>query len=341
MEKRGYRLDVEIEKVAKDFLEKSKEKQIEIISHFDTDGISSAAIMAQALKKLDINFSVKIYKSLNKEIIENLSPEKITLFLDLASGSLDHIKDSKLKDVFILDHHEISGEIPENVKIINPELDSKQKISGSGVVYLFCKELDESNKEFAKLAILGMIGDSMEKEISKLNNGILGDGEIKKKKGILIYPSTRPINRTLELSSDPFIPGVTGDSEGIRELLSQSGIKPENGKYKNLIDLNEEEMEKLTTNIILRNPKIKNKDLIGDIYLLKFFGKLEDAREMSAKINACSRFGESSIALRLCLESPSAKKKAEEIHAKYKQMLISGIKKVNGMEKIEGKGIFR
>jgi len=338
MEKRGYDLDLEIKRIAKEFSEKAKKKQVEIISHFDTDGISSAAIMVQALKKLDVKFSLKIFKSLNKEIIEKLPQEKIMLFLDLASGSLEHIKESKLEEVFILDHHEISGEIPKNVRMINPQLDKKQKISGSGIVYLFCRELDESNKELAKLAILGMIGDSMEKEISKLNNEILEEGEILKKKGILIYPSTRPINRTLELSSDPFIPGVTGDSEGIKELLSQSGIKPENGKYRNLIDLNEEEMEKLTTNIMLRNPKIKNKNLIGEIYLLKFFGKLEDAREMSAKINACSRFGESGIALRLCLECQDAKSKAEEIHAKYKQMLISGIKKVNEMEKIEGKG---
>jgi len=338
MEKRGNDLNWKIKETAKKFLEKTKNKQIQIISHFDTDGISSAAIMIQALKKLDKTFSLKIFKSLSKEIIQGLSKNKVTLFLDLASGSLNHIKEAELKDVFILDHHEISGEIPSDINMVNPELQGGQKISGSGITYLFCKELDESNKEFAKLAILGMIGDSLEKEISKLNNGILEEGEISKKKGILIYPSTRPINRTLELSSDPFIPGVTGDSEGVRELLGQSGIKPENGKYKNIIDLNEKEMKQITTNIMLRNPKIRNRNLIGEIYLLKFFGKLEDAREMSAKINACSRFGESGVAVRLCLESQKAKKKGEEIHAKYRQMLIAGIKKVNAMEKIEGKG---
>ena len=111
--------------------------------------------MIQALKKLDKVFSLKIVKSLNPKIIENLSKNKITLFLDLASGSLDQIKKSELKDVFILDHHEIIQEIPKKVIMINSEIHNKQKISGSGLTYIFCKEINEENKKFAKLAVLG------------------------------------------------------------------------------------------------------------------------------------------------------------------------------------------
>jgi len=336
MEKRGTDLKLEITIISKIFLEKIKDKDLQIISHFDTDGISSAAIMVQTLKKLDQKFSLQIVKSLTKEFIENLQKDKITLFLDLASGSLEHIKNANLKEVFILDHHEINQEIPKEIKIINPELHDKQKISSSGITYLFCKEINESNKEFAKLAILGMIGDNLEKQIDKLNNGILEESDIQRKKGILIYPSTRPLNRTLEFSSEPLIPGVTGNTEGVFEMLRESNIKSENGKYKNLIDLNDEEIERLTTSIILRNPKIKSKDLIGEIFLLKFFGKLEDAREISAKINACSKFGEPSLALRFCMESQNAKKKTEAIHVKYKQQLISGLKYVESSKKIQG-----
>jgi hypothetical protein len=36
-----------------------------------------------------------------------------------------------------------------------------------------------------------MIGDSMEKSIDKLNHSIIQDGEIKRRRGLLIYPSTR------------------------------------------------------------------------------------------------------------------------------------------------------
>ena len=337
MKKEEISLEEKIKYVVKEFLEKSKDKEIQIISHFDTDGITSAAIMVQALKKLDKKFSLKIVKSLEEQFIYDLPKNKLTLFLDLASGSLKHIEESSLEDVFIIDHHEVIHEIPEKVTIINSELHDKQKISGSCLTYLFCKEINEENKEFAKLAILGMIGDMLEKEIDKLNNGILEDGEIQKKRGLIIYPSTRPLNRTLEFSSKPFIPKVTGNIKGVLELLREVGLNPINGKYKSLIELNEDEMEKLVTAIMLRNPKAKNKEIIGDIFLIKLFNKLEDARELSAKINACSRFGESETALQLCMEIPSAKRRAESIHARYKQQLLSGLKYASEAEKIEGK----
>ena len=103
-------------------------------------------------------------------------------------------------------------------------------------------------------------------------------------------------------------------------------------------ELEEEEMSKLVTSIILRNPKVKNKRIIGDIFLIKFFNKLEDARELSAIINACSRLGESETAIQFCMESLKVKKRAELMHTKYKQFIISGLKYVSNAEKIEGNG---
>jgi single-stranded DNA-specific DHH superfamily exonuclease len=58
---------VKIGDVSKNFLDEIKGNHLEIISHFDTDGIASASIMIQTLKKLDQPFSLKIIKSLDKE----------------------------------------------------------------------------------------------------------------------------------------------------------------------------------------------------------------------------------------------------------------------------------
>jgi RecJ-like exonuclease len=328
----------EVSPVVNKFLNISKEKEIQVISHFDTDGITSAVIMIQSLKKTDRKFSLKILKNLTKEFIITLKKDKPVLFLDLASGSLETIKNCGLEEVFIIDHHEIDSEIPEGISIINPQLTTKQKISSSGLTYLFCREIDNKNREYAKLAILGMIGDNLEKEIDKLNNNILEEGDINRKRGILIYPSTRPLNRVLEYSPSPYIPEVTGNMKGVLELLRESGLSPENGKYKNIIDLNDEEMERLTTSILLRNPKIKSKDLVGDLFLLKIFSKLEDARDLSAIVNACSRSGHPEVAIKFLMEIPSAKKQADQIYIKYKQNLISGLKFAQETEKIEGKG---
>ncbi len=331
-------LEFRIKNITKEFLEKSKNKEIQIISHFDTDGITSAAIMIQTLKKLDKPFSLKIVKRIEGNFIENLSKDKLTLFLDLASGSLDEIEKTNLENVFIIDHHEVIREIPKNVRMVNPMINGKEKISSSGLTYLFCKEINQENRKFAKLAVLGMIGDSLEKNIEKLNNEILNDGDLQRKRGLLIYPSTRPLNRVLEYCSAPYIPGVTGNAEGVTELLREAGLNgsSSNGKCKSLIELNKEDMSKLVTAIMLRNPKAKNNSIIGDIFLIKIFNKLEDARELSAIINACSKLGRSDLALQFCMEISKAKKEAEHIHVKYKQLIISALKFVSETEKITG-----
>jgi RecJ-like exonuclease len=328
-----------IEIIAKKFLEKVENKEIQIISHFDTDGITSASIMIKTLQSLDKTFYVKIVKSLDENIIKSLSKDRINIFLDLASGSLDYIEKSCLEDVFVIDHHEVIQKIPQNVHIINPELDTGEKISASGLTYLFCREI-HPNKELAKLAVLGMIGDCLEKNIDKLNIQILGDSEVVKRRGLILYPSTRPINKVLEYSSNPYIEGVTGNIKGVLELLREAGITPKSGRYKSIIELDDREMSKLVTAILLKKTKTKSDEqIIGDIFLIKIFNKLEDARELSAMINACSRLGDSGVAMQLCLEIPEAKKRAEAIHAKYKQLLVSGLDYVsNGVDKIEGNG---
>ena len=253
-------LELQIKKISEKFLELTQEKEIYVISHFDTDGITSAAIMIKTLKNLDKKFSIKIVKSLEEQFIYDLPKEKIILFLDLASGCLDYIANSSLKNVFIIDHHEIvdGKSIPENVHILNPELINKQKMSASCLTYLFCKEINPKIKESSKLAVLGMIGDCLEKEVDKLNNSILNDSEIIRKRGLLIYPATRPINRTLEYSSSPYIPEVTGNIKGVLELLREIKINPTNGKYPSILELDERQMPKLITAIMLRNSANRN-----------------------------------------------------------------------------------
>lgn len=331
-------LEENIKLIAEKFLEKTKNKDLKIVSHFDTDGIASASIMIQTLKRMNKRFSLQIVKGLEKEFIFSLPKSRPILFLDLASGSLNHIAEAELKDVFILDHHEITQEIPRNVNIVNPQLNSKEEISGAGLTYLFCKQIYPESKGLVKLAVLGMIGDLMEGGINKIKNEISDNDEIKKRKGLLIYPSTRPLNRTLEYSSDPYIPGVTGNNQGVIELLREAGLTPENGRYKSLLELSEEEMSRLVTSIMLRNPRAKNRGIIGDIFLIKIINNLEDARELSAMVNACSRLGETGTALKLCLEIPKAKKRAESIYIQYKQFIITGLKFASETEKIEGNG---
>jgi RecJ-like exonuclease len=328
----------QIKEFIKKFLEQTQGKTIHLVSHFDTDGITSATIFAKTLEKLNKRFSIKILKQLDTEDISEMPEDKILVLLDLGSGSLKHLSNLK-NQIFIIDHHEISEDIPKNITIVNPHLlKDYEALCTAELTYLISKEISESNKELAYLAIIGMIGDVMEKDISKIRKMIIEDSRVTIKKGLLLYPSTRPLDKTIEYSSSPFIPGATGDRIGSIDLLNEAGIKRLTNNYKSLIDLDEKEMKNLTTAVLLRlSSAQKSQDYIGNLYLVKFFNKIEDAREISAVINSCSRMDYPQIAFMMCMGNFSARKKAEGIYVKYRQHIISGLKYIDKNTKIQGR----
>ena len=326
-----------ISNVAKQFLEKTENRPIQIISHHDTDGITSASIITKALQRLNKEFSLRIVKQLDSEVFKEIPEDKVILFLDLASNSFHYIKELK-NQVFILDHHEITSDIPDNVIIINPHLLNEEEISGAGISYLFAKELDHQNTDLAYLAIIGMVGDMLEKNLGKIYTNIIKDSKVVIKKGLTLYPATRPIDKILEYSSDIYIPNVTGSSSGVNSFLREIGIERINNKYKSLIELNTEELSKLITAISLQSTNIKDSsELIGNIYLVNFFNKVEDTRQISAMINACSRLGESATAIAFCLQNKKAKAKAENIYAQYRQSIVAALRSLPNLRKIEQK----
>ncbi len=312
------------------FLEKIKHSKLLVISHFDTDGITSAAIISKTLGRLEKQFSLRIIKGMDDEAILSIPKEVLVIITDLGSGSLEKLGIMK-NEFLIIDHHEISGEVPNNVTIFNPFLEKElDNLCSAELTYLVSSSISDENKDLAYLAVIGMVGDLMENNINKTRNQIIKDANVIVKKGLLIYPSTRPLDKSLEYSSSLFIPGVTGNQRGVYELLKEVGIERIGKIYKSLIDLNEKEMKDLVTAIMLRmNIREKPKEYVGNLYLIKFFNKIEDAREISAMINSCSRLGESNVALTLCMGNPESRKKAERIYVKYRQHIISALKYVD------------
>lgn len=314
-----------------------EEKRIRVVSHFDTDGITSAAIFARVLQFLDKKFTLEIVKNLEREFIEALPEEETLIFLDLASNSLDTIGKRKEK-TFIFDHHQIIQEIPSNVFMVNPENSDHEPLSSSAICYLVSEAAGMNDKNLGTLAVLGMVGDNHEKEISKTFDEILKKSETTLKKGLLLYPSTRPLDRALEYASSLYIPNVTGSRKGVLELLREAGIQGSSRGFKALYELTEEEMSNLITAIMIKSTRKSGvEEMIGNLFLVKFFNKVEDARELSALINACSRMGHPEVALGFCLGNKSYKTEGEKIYINYKQNLVSALKYVSESEKILGR----
>ena len=123
-----------------------KSLPIKVVSHFDCDGISAAAIITQTLKREKIKFSLSILRQITNQNLQEiaLEPYKTILFLDLGSGNVDLLEEFlKDKSVFILDHHLPKKETsfihlnPHNHNIVNDK-----SISASGLAYFFSKTFE-------------------------------------------------------------------------------------------------------------------------------------------------------------------------------------------------------
>jgi len=322
---------------------KLQNKHIKVVSHLDCDGLTSAAIITKALTREGLNFSLSIIKQIDELVLEELSKEEYNcyLFTDLGSGYLSPIeKKLQGKDIFVIDHHK-PEEVNNRIHHVNPHnfgIDGGTEISGAGATYLFAKELNERNRDLAHLAVIGAIGDVQEKKgFIGLNQEILEDaiasGKLEVKKGLSMFGSqTKPLHKLLELSTDPYIPGVTGNEKGVAKFLNEIGINitDEEGKYKKLIHLSEEDMKKLVTGIILKrfgsekNPE----DIIGNVYLLS--GEAEesptkDAREFSTLLNSCGRLRKPALGVGTCLGNKKMKKEAISLLNDYRQELIRSL----------------
>ena len=329
-----------IEKAVKEF-NLLDDKPIRVISHLDCDGLTAASIIIKILKRQNKKFVLSVVKQLNENVLKELSLENypVVMFTDLGSGYIKLInKYLHNKKIFIFDHHNLDDKSTyDNIIHINPHLlefkEPISNLSGAGITYLFGKSLNKENVDLAYLAVIGVIGDLQ--NFDNLNKEILDDaisqGKVLVKYGLKMFGSqTRPLNKILQYSTDPYIPNVTGNEQGTFEFLIETGIDfVQDNKIKRIIDLNEDDLKKLTTAIILRrmgsekNPE----DIFGNIYILKdeVDEGLRDAREFSTLLNCCGRLNKPSVGIGVCLDNFSLKEKANELLKQYRLELINGL----------------
>ncbi len=333
-----------LERAADRFRTFDKQETIRVISHLDADGISACALLIKVLNRENRKYSITIVPQLSKDKIVEFSKETYSYFIftDLGSGQLKDInRYLKEKQIIILDHHKVEKtKYGENIVQINPHLqgiDGSKEISGSGVTYFFAKTLNKKNEDLAHLAIVGAIGDIQEEGngFLYLNNEILKTAVEKKKievkKGLRLFGmQTKPLHKVLEYSTDPYIPGVTGSESGAIQFLHQIGINPKNGReWKKIIHLNEDDMKKLVTGVIMKrlNETVPD-DVLGPIYILteeKEESPMRDAREFATLLNACGRMEKASFGIGVCLGIKKDIQNAMKTLLDYKKQIVNAI----------------
>jgi RecJ-like exonuclease len=298
---------------------------IRIVSHYDADGIASAAIMVRAMSREGKEFHLSLVNQLSDRILKELGKEqgRLIIFTDLGSGYLDSIQKHLMQDgstkVIIVDHHQVEGEVNSKdlLHINSEEFGITENISGSGMTYLLARTMNPDNRDMSHLGIIGAIGDSQTGSIGEkwglfgLNKEILKDAEVSKKieisKGLRLWGRyTRPIHKTLQYSVDPYIPGISGSESASVQFLQELGIELKNGeKWRTLADMSEEENRKLASGMITERIRGNHNNpewIFGDVYeLLDKEGELRDANEFATILNACGKMGKAYMGIALCL----------------------------------------
>ena len=338
---------IKLEEAATTFRTIQKTETIRVVSHLDADGICSAALIINALKRENYKYSLSIVRQLSEDVVEELKTEDYNTFIftDLGSGQYDLIKKYLgEKTILILDHHpfdiSVMDNIPENITMVNPHLcniDGSSDISGSGVVYLFAVALNKKNKSMAHVAIIGAIGDIQENDGFTGPNKIIlqtaiDENKIKVEQGLKWFGiETKPLYKLLMYGYGIDIPDVTGSESKVIQFLKNINIEPKiRSKWIKYNDLNQEQKNNLISAIIMkRADEEKPEDILGQRYLLteeQPGSPFKDAKEFSTLLNACGRMDKASHGIGACLNDKTSKRKALDTLTKYRREIVTALR---------------
>lgn len=316
---------------------------IHVASHLDADGLAAAGIVGSVLTRLDARFRIRIQHWIDEETIEALTSEKpeLIIFTDLGSGYLDILAEHfENQEILILDHHQPIGEAPSSIFQVNPHLlgiDGSKDLSGAGAAYFVSKAVDKSNVDLACIAVVGALGDIQDKysqrSLGGLNQTIVDDAVkadyLKVEKDLIFFGrETRQIHKALAYTTNPFIPGLSGEEDKSLAFLTQLNITlKKEEKWRALRDLTREEKKTLCSALadylVSKGLSGRTKDLVGHVYTLtreEPWTPLRDAREFAVLLNATGRMGRPSLGVSICVGNhASAYDEASQVLDEYRR----------------------
>lgn len=310
------RLDKAAEAIARSILRCDR---MRVISHNDADGITSAGLVCNALRRAKIPFHATLVNRLDEAVVESIVDPVV--FCDMGSGKPDLI--SRIKgDVYVLDHHRPVGTL--SCMHLNPHsfgIDGAFEMSASGTVYSVVRKMGD-NADLAGLAIVGALGDRQ--AMIGANKSILEEaiaaGSVETRPGLKMAEDG-PIERVFGESIEPLL-DFTGDKEKTREFLEQLQIRGD------IQSLGRDDLNRLSTALTLKlltQGSFAADSVIGEMIRLKK-EVVENSLEFVQLLNACGNRDLPGLGLTLCLRDRSALDHARMIAAEYRNYILSEIR---------------
>jgi len=307
-----------------------KETVVRIISHYDADGISAAAIICRSLQRAGYGFHATLSKT-GPSIFETLQFEdnSLIVFSDMGSGQLGEIEDLKCK-VVICDHHVPLSTTIKNGVHLNSHLvgfDGGRDACGASMAFALAESMDAGNADLAWLAITGAIGDRQgENGFQGYNHKILQDAIEKgyiEQRQTLNLPSG-PIQESLESSINPFFVSFSGKKDSSLSLLQALEIDPQTPVHE-IDDSQKNRLLDALQEQLATQGVIGSEDLMAQVPFSKSKRNLSTFASM---LNACGRLKQAGLGLSICLGDDELLKEGQSIQATYRQEILRGIQQI-------------
>jgi RecJ-like exonuclease len=317
------------QKASEIILSYPKNTNIRVVSHYDADGISAAAIICKTLYNAGFNIHATLMRNPFDKGLKRISEEEneIVIFTDMGSGQIETIEKMKSQSI-IIDHHQpIKNNIKDNVLQINCNhlgINGNYEACGATLSLSVAYSIDQENFNLASLAIIGAIGDKQyiggfKGYNNKIINEAIKQGIIKEK--IAIKLSNETISDSLFYSIDPYYSGISGNKKNIDSFLDKIGID----KKTKTDDLKDENLKKIHSYLMLKLiEKDCEKNILDTIIRRRYYSEniSFEFERFADLLDACGKSGSRGIALSLALGDKKIISDALKVEKEYKQKIL-------------------
>jgi len=303
--------------------------KIRVISHYDADGITAAAIICIALYRAGYDFHATLMRNPFDKGLAHVSKEEndLIIFLDMGSGQIETIEKMDCKAI-IIDHHQyLKTTTSENVLQINANLlgiNGNYEACGATLSYSLAKTLDSKNNDLVSLAIAGATGDKQyiggfKGYNERIVNEALKNEYLKENIGLKLYGIS--LFDALYYSEDPYYSSISGNNKGIEELFKKLNLKNDI-----LVEnLNSKEIKQLQSYLMLKLIKKGcEKNILETIIRSRFWSDILNCEleRFADLLDSCGKGGNRGLGLALCMGDKQAFDEAVELEKNYKQKIL-------------------
>ncbi len=320
-----------------------------IVHHCDADGIASACIAALALKAKGTPFDMLAAKRMDDSVLRQAArcDAQTLVFADVGSDKLNELNAmARLgKSVAVFDHHPPATvkQPSDSLWSVNPHkysIDGSLHACSSSAAFLsFSEHVPVSTaKRMAQLALAGIAGDMQQmrganalllEQSARLN-------AVKVRHDVRLFGrNSRSLPQFLSLSTEPFLPGLSGSEKACALFLRRNGIpvsETRGGKkvFLRYSDLPEAQRKKLVGALAVHcaEARAAPRNLVGVVYEYPAGDCLPeacDAAEFATLLNACGKQGRSDAAVSLCLGERQKEEEALRLLSSYRISLSRGL----------------